>query len=265
MVILDRFDLSGRSAIVTGAGSGLGRAMAIALAQAGADIVGVGRRREVLEESRGMVEALGRRFLVHPTDVTDSAQVNAMVAHAIAEMGRIDILINNAGGGGSGAGKSLPELTDEDWHSGIDSNLTSAFYCTRAIVPHMLERGGGRIINVASSVGFRAMSGAWMYPIAKAGIVSLTRAIGFNYARDGIRCSCIAPGRFPFRATAETKRAIGERQVAGRIGEPDEIAAAAVFLSSPAADYLSGETLIIDGGVVAAGIIPFSMRPVVEG
>src|SRR5690606_12614403 len=130
--------------------------MALALADAGCDIVGVGRRREPIEETGEMVTAKGRRYFGRPgTDVTDSAQVNAMVGDAIREMGRINILINNAGLGGSGRGKTLPELTDEDWQSGIASNLDSAFYCSRAIISHMLDNGGGRIINITSGWGFR--------------------------------------------------------------------------------------------------------------
>ena len=264
-MIREKFDLSGKTAIVTGAGSGLGRATALALSAAGCDIVGAARRREPLEESKGMVEEQGRRFLVAPCDATDSEQVNAMVAQAIEQYGRIDILINNAGGGGAGRGKTLPELTDEDWHQGIDTNLTTAFLCSRAIVPHFLEQGGGRIINVTSGWGFRGGRGNFMYSIAKGGVIQLTKALAMTYAHDNIRCTCIAPGLFPYRADDERREQAGSMQPIGRVGEVDEIGAAAVFLASDASDYMSGETVLIDGGAIAGGLIPAGIVPVAEG
>ena len=264
-MILDKFDLSGKTAIITGAGTGLGQAMAIALAEAGCDIVGAARRREPLEESRQLVEDRGRRFLVVPTDATDSSQVNAMVARAIEEYGRIDILINNAGGGGVGRGTTFTELTDEDWHRGIDNNLTTAAYCSRAIVPHFLEHGGGRIVNVTSGWGSRGGRNNFMYSIAKGGVIQLTKALAMTYARDGIRCTCIAPGLFPYRSPEEMRKEAGERQPIGRVGDAEEVGALAVFLCSEASDYMSGETVRIDGGALAGGVIPAGIAPVVEG
>jgi NAD(P)-dependent dehydrogenase (short-subunit alcohol dehydrogenase family) len=177
MTISDKFNLSGNAAIITGAGSGLGREMALALADSGCDIFAVGRRVEPLEETGEMVRERGRNFGWRSTDVMDSSEVNAMVAEAIEQMGRVTVLINNAGLGGSGRGKTLPELTDEDWHSGMESNLSSAFYCSRAVVPHLLENGGGRIINVTSGWGFRGGRGNFMYSIAKGGVIQLTRRV----------------------------------------------------------------------------------------
>ena len=264
-MIREKFDLSGKTAIITGAGSGLGRAMALALSAAGCDIVGAARRREPLEESQGMVQENGRRFLVVPCDAADSEQVNAMVAQAIAEFGRIDILINNAGGGGAGRGKTLPELTDEDWRQGMDTNLTTAFFCSRAIVPHFLEQGGGRIINVTSGWGFRGGRGNFMYSIAKGGVIQLTKALAMTYARDNILCTCIAPGLFPYQADEERREQAGSMQPIGRVGEVDEIGAAAVFLASDASEYMSGETVLIDGGAIAGGLIPAGIVPVAEG
>jgi len=264
MPILDRFDLSGRTAIVTGAGSNLGREMALALAEAGADIVGVGRRPEPLEETGALVRERGRRFLGRPTDVTDSAEVNAMVASAIAEFGTIEILVNNAGGGAAGRGKTLPELTDEDWHLGIDTNLTSAFFCSRAIIEHFVEHDHGRIINVTSGWGFRGARDRYMYPISKAGVISLTKALAMSYARANVRSSCIAPGAFPHELTPEVENRAG-LQPAGRFGRMNEIGPLAVFLASDAAEYLSGETVLIDGGAIAAGVTPAGIAPVVPG
>jgi 2-dehydro-3-deoxy-D-gluconate 5-dehydrogenase len=264
--ILDQFDLSGQAAIVTGSGTGLGREMALSLAEAGCDIVGVGRRAEPLEEVGELIRKMGRRYLAcSGTDVTDSAQVNDMVERATREMGRVTVLINNAGLGGSGRGKTLPELTDEDWHSGIDSNLSSAFYCSRALVPHLLEHGGGRIINVTSGWGFRGGRNNFMYSIAKGGVIQLTKALAMTYARDNIRASCIAPGLFPKSEDEELLKQLGERQPAGRIGFLREMGPLAVFLASPAADYLSGETVLMDGGAIAAGLTPAGIVPRAEG
>lgn len=266
MGILEQFDLSGQCAIITGAGTGLGRQMALHLAEAGADIVGVGRRAEPIEDVGEEIRAKGRRYLgISGCDVTDSARVNEMVAQATAEMGRVTILINNAGLGGSGRGKTLPELTDEDWQSGIASNLDSAFYCSRAIVPHLLEQGGGTIINITSGWGYRGGRNNWMYPVAKGGVIQLTKAIAMTYARDNIRAACIAPGLFPKTEEEEILTGLGEKQPAGRIGFLKEIGPLAVFLASPSASYLSGETVLIDGGAIAAGITPAGLVPRAEG
>lgn len=266
MGILDQFNLNGQCAIITGAGTGLGREMALSLADAGCDIVGVGRRAGPIEEVGEIIKGKGRRYLgITGCDVTVSAQVNDMVKQAVAGMGRITVLINNAGLGGTGRGKTLPELTDEDWLSGIDSNLNTAFYCTRAIVPHMLEQGGGRIISVTSGWGFRAGRNNWMYPIAKGGVIQLTKAIAMTYARDNIRASCIAPGLFPKTEDAAVLTEMGPKQVAGRIGFPREMGPLAVFLSSPASDYLSGATVLMDGGAIAAGLLPAGVIPHAEG
>ena len=261
--ILDRFDLSGRTAIVTGAGSNLGREMALALAEAGADIVGVGRRPEPLAETGALVEARGRRYLARPTDVTDSTAVNAMAAEAIEAFGSIEILLNNAGGGGAGQGKTLAEVTDAEWHAGIDTNLTSAFFCSRALIEHFVERDCGRIINVTSGMGYRGGRLQWAYPIAKGGVMQLTRALAMNYARENIRSTCIAPGFFPHEMTAEVERRTG-LQASGRLGRLEEIGPLAVFLASEAAEYMSGETVLIDGGAIAAGVTPAGMTPVFE-
>ena len=260
MAILDQFDLSGKTAIITGAGSNLGREMALAMAEAGADIVGTGRRPEPLEETGELVRAKGRRYLARPTDVTDSSAVEALMAEAIAEFGRIDILVNNAGGGSAGRGKTLPEHTDEDWYAGIDANLSSAFFCARAIVPHFIEQGGGRIINITSGWGFRGGRNQFMYPIAKAGVISLTKCLAMTYARDGVRVSCIAPGAFPHELGPETEQR-GAMQAAGRFGRMEELGPLSVFLASDASEYVTGETILIDGGAIAAGVTPAGLVP----
>ena len=264
-MILDKFRLDGKAAIVTGAGTGLGRAMALAMADAGCDIYGAARRLEPLNETKARVEAKGRRMEVRSTDVTVSAEVNEMVADAIERFGRIDILINNAGITERGRGKTLPELDDEDWRVGIDVNLTSAFYCSRAVVEHMVANGGGRIINITSGWGFRGGKNNFMYSVAKGGIIQLTKALAMTYAREGIRATCIGPGLLPKEIPQEVRERMNPMQPIGRVGWSRDLGAVAVFLASEASDYVSGETILVDGGAIAAGVLPAGVAPEAEG
>jgi NAD(P)-dependent dehydrogenase (short-subunit alcohol dehydrogenase family) len=264
-MILDKFDLSGKTALVTGAGTGLGRAMALAMADAGADIYGAARRMEPLEETKALVEAKGRRMEIRSTDVTVTSEVNAMVEDSIARFGRIDTLINNAGITSRGRGKTFAELDDEDWRVGIDVNLSSAFYCSRAIIDHMVESGGGRIINLASGWGMRGGRNNFMYSIAKGGVIQLTKALAMTYARDNIRCTCIAPGLIPKGIDLNLREQRNGFQPVGRVGWPREMGPLAVFLASEASDYMSGETVLLDGGSIAGGLLPAGYAPEVEG
>src|SRR5690242_12581036 len=154
-MILDSLKLDGKVAIITGASQGLGQAMALKFAEAGADIVAASRTQAKLEDTAAEVRKLGRKCLVVPTDVTDSAQVNAMVAAAAAEFGHLDVLVNNAGGGDESLGKRLEEITDAQWRRGLDTNLTSQFYGCRAVIPFMVKQNRGKIINLASGYGLR--------------------------------------------------------------------------------------------------------------
>ena len=164
--------LQGKVAIITGGGTGLGRAMARALAEEGADVVVAARRVAPIEETAQEIRSIGTRGLAISTDVTDSAQVNGMVERAMAEMGRIDILINNAGIVRGERPVEVWDITDEMWREGIDVNLTSAFYCSRAVGKYFVERRQGKIINVGAGMGFRGIRNNIMYPTAKNGIVA---------------------------------------------------------------------------------------------
>jgi NAD(P)-dependent dehydrogenase (short-subunit alcohol dehydrogenase family) len=259
------FDYSGKTVLITGAGTGLGRAMSLALADCGADIVGAARRLEPLQETKAMVEETGRKCLVSTCDVRDSGQVNDMISNAIKAFGRIDILINNAGVGEAGRGKTLLELTDEEWHSGIDTNLSSAFYCSRAMIPHFLENGGGRIINLTSGWGYRARRDLYMYSIAKGGIIQLTKCLAVSYARDNIYVTCIAPGSVPTQITEDEIPAAAANQPMGRVGVGGDISSAAVFLCSDFSNYMTGETILVDGGAIAGGLTPAGIEPRAEG
>ncbi len=196
-MILDSFALDGKVAIITGAGRGLGRAMALRLANCGADIAAAARTVSQLEETAEGVRKLGRRCLITPTDVSVSEQVNAMVAAAVNEFGRVDVLINNAGGGEDQLGKPLDKITDTEWRRGIDVNLSSQFYCARAVIPQMVGQKHGKIINIASGYGLRGEKHNYMYACAKGGVIQLTRSLALTYAEHNIQTNCIVPGIFP--------------------------------------------------------------------
>jgi NAD(P)-dependent dehydrogenase (short-subunit alcohol dehydrogenase family) len=260
-MILDKFKLDGKVAIITGAGRGLGRAMAVRFAGCGADIVAASRTVAQLEETAALVRNLGRKCLIVPTDVADSAQVNEMVAAAITEFKQIDILINNAGIGEDAFGKRIEQISDEEWHHGIDVNLSSQFYAARAIVPHMVARQRGKIINVASGYGLRGGKHNYMYACAKGAILQLTRSLALTYAEYGIQVNCIVPGIFPHNEAMMKFFKGGKFIPIGRPGRDEDVGPLAVFLASTASDHINGELIIIDGGGLAGGIIPTGVIP----
>lgn len=261
--MLETLSLDGQVTIVTGGGTGLGRAMVMALARAGSDIVIAARRKEPMEEVAGLVRDIGRRALVIPTDVTDSGQVRTMVLTAIKEFERIDVLINNAALLGAPR-TPIWEMTDEEWRYGIDANLTGAFYCSRAVARHMADRRRGKIINVSSGFGVRGGRDMYTYTCGKGAIFQLTRTLGLSLAKYGITSNTIAPGFIP---TRETERTTGmplrsaEFTPIGEFPKPIDIGPVAVFLASAASNYMSGESIFIDGGGLAGGFAPTNYSP----
>jgi NAD(P)-dependent dehydrogenase (short-subunit alcohol dehydrogenase family) len=249
MAILDRFRLDGKTAIVTGASAGLGAAIASGLAEAGADVALGARRAERLRDIERKIEADGRRAISVATDISDPAACQALVDAAVAEFGRLDILVNNAG-----VGTAVPALkeTPEGFRSVIDVNLLGTFWMAQAAARAM-DRGGS-VINITSimawlSVGMPQAS----YMASKAGLIGLTRDLAQQWTgRRRIRVNAIAPGIFETELTghffSELLDVQGPRIPAGRPGEPAEIAAAVVFLASDASSYITGETLVVDGG-----------------
>jgi len=250
--------LDGRVAIVTGGGTNLGKAMSHALARAGADVVLAGRTPATIEETASEVRKIGRRSITIPTDVTDSRQVDNLITQTLKEFGKVDILVNNAGvarGIEPSPRDPAPkepgpiwELTDEMWHHAIDTNLTGAFYCCRAVSKWMIEQKSGKVINISSTAGLRAARSLFTYCSAKAGLIMFTKTLAITWARDNIQVNCIAPGIF---RTAEIDPSIAKLQASfipmGRCGEPREIGPLAVFLASEASNYITGECFVVDG------------------
>jgi NAD(P)-dependent dehydrogenase (short-subunit alcohol dehydrogenase family) len=260
-MILDNLSIAGKVAVVTGAGRGLGRAMALKLASCGADIVAASRTASQLEETAERVRELGRRCLIAPTDVAVSEQVDAMVAKALGEFGRIDVLVNNAGGGEDQLGKPLDQITDTEWHRGIDVNLSSQFYCARAVIPHMVGRKRGKIINVASGYGLRGEKHNYMYACAKGGVIQLTRSLALTYAEHNVQTNCIVPGIFPHNERLMKFFKGGKFIPIGRVGYDYDLGPLAVFLSSDASNHVNGQLIVIDGGGLAGGIAPTGVFP----
>ena len=251
--------MDGRVAVITGGGTGIGRASALVLAERGADIVLAGRRLEPLESTGGEIEALGRRALAVSTDVTDADQCRALIDNTVAEFGRLDVLMNNAGGGET---KALMKWTDDEWRQVLDLNLSSAWYLSRAAAKPMIEQKKGAIVNISSGAGLLAMPQAPIYGAAKAGLQNLTGSMAAAWTRKGVRVNCIACGavRTP-GLEADAKRQgfdidmIGQTNGSGRIAEPDEIGYGVLFFASDASSYCSGQTLYMHGGPGPAGSV----------
>src|SRR5579863_406031 len=260
-MILDSFKLDGKVALITGSGRGLGRAMAIRFANCGADVVAASRTVSQLEETAAEVRKIGRKCLIVPTDVSRSDQVNAMVAAAVKEFGRIDVLINNAGAGEDSFGKPIEQISDDEWRRGIDNNLSSQFFCARAAIPHMVKVKRGKIINVASGYGLRGGKHNYMYACSKGAVLQLTRSLALTYADNNIQTNCIVPGIFPHNEAMMRFFKGGKFIPMGRGGDDMEIGPLAVFLASEASNHVNGEMIIIDGGGLAGGIVPTGVAP----
>jgi gluconate 5-dehydrogenase/2-deoxy-D-gluconate 3-dehydrogenase len=267
-MVLESLSLAGKVAIVTGGGGGLGTAMSLAMAKAGADIVIADKRLPAAELTAERVNALGRKALAIATDVTDSRQVNDMADRTFAEFGKVDILVNNAGL--DVAFKPITEITDEEWRHGMDTNLSGAFYCSRAAVKFMQAQKSGKIINIASGFGFRGGRNYFIYSAAKAGVISLTQTLALSLAEDNIQVNCIAPGlfwTFQTRGDAaqieEAKRMRGRFIPMGRVGEPEELGPICVFLASDASSYMTGAVISPDGGSLASGFAPTGIAPII--
>ena len=246
------FDLSGRVAAVTGANTGIGQGIALALAQAGADVALVGRTPA--EETAAHIRALGRRAEIVPADLSTIAPVTGVVDAVVEGLGKLDILVNNAG---IIRRADAVDFTEEDWDAVIDTNLKSVFFLCQAAGRHMLARGSGKIINIASMLTFQGGIRVPSYTASKSGVGGLTKLLANEWAAKGVNVNAIAPGYIATNNTAALQadeardRAIRERIPAGGWGRPEDLGGAAVFLASDAARYVHGHILAVDGGWLA--------------
>lgn len=259
--MLEGFDLSGRVALVTGGGTGIGKCITRLLAERGADVAISSRNAERLETTATQIaDATGRKIKAFPANVTDAEAVAAMIEEIVSEFGRLDILINNAGKSSfSGFSKMPPAMWDKD----IALNLNAAFYCSHAAIPHLKAGGHGAIVNISSQAGITGTPGCGAYSTAKAGLQMFTRVAASEWGSSNVRVNCVAPGMtatdlaqagwaktgFDAQAASETAFALK------RPGKPQEVAQAVVFLASDAASYITGETLAVNGGPGAKGMI----------
>jgi len=260
---LPEYDITGKVAFVTGAGRGICKGIAEVLAEAGADVAINARTMKYLEPTaKEIAKTTGRRVLPVPADLTKSAEVQRAVDLVMAEFGRIDILVNGVGDSlkrplipRPGTDDPKQPISDEDLHFIIDLNLTHALMCTRAVAPQMMARGAGKIINISGIGAIKGGTERVVYATSKTGISGFTRAQAFEWAKTGVRMNCIAPGLFPdFSAPESAGERMSEEQYSrvvpmGRPGKFREVGLLALYLASPASDYMIGQTLYIDGGM----------------
>jgi NAD(P)-dependent dehydrogenase (short-subunit alcohol dehydrogenase family) len=249
-----RFDLSGKVALITGGSKGLGKAMARGLAEAGADIAISSRHEEELRPAlEEILAGTSRKGCYLVADLGQREQTKRLAEQALARMGRIDILINNAGSNKVG---QVDQVTDADWDAILELNLNSVMTLTRALVPGMKQRRWGRIIHISSIMGYVSKEGRNIYSATKTALIGLARSEALDLGSFNVTVNCIAPGPFltdlPGKILSDAeKQAFASRTALGRWGEPEELIGPALFLASDAASYVTGTTLVVDGGYLA--------------
>lgn len=252
-----QLQLNDRVAVVIGGTSGIGRAIAHGLARAGADVVCTSRRTEQVEAAAAEIESLGRRTIRVASDVSDKASLENLLSASVSKLGKVDILVNSAG-----RTKREPTLNvdEETWNGIMETNLTGTLRSCQVFGRHMIENGYGRIVNIASLSTFVSLFEVAAYAASKAAVASLTKSLAIEWAKNGVNVNAIAPGVF---RTALNEKLLDEsergrefltRTPMGRFGKVEELAGAAVFLSSEAASFVTGEVLVVDGGFLASGV-----------
>jgi len=250
-------DLSGKTAVVIGGTSGIGHAIALGLADANADVVPTSRRSDLVAQTASEIRARGRRSMCRSSDVLDRASLAQVLADAIEAFGKVDILVNCAG-----QTKRAPTLDfpESDWNAILETNLTGTLRAAQVFGRHMLERGYGRIINIASLASFVSLYEVAAYAASKAAVASLTKSLAIEWGWRGVCVNAIAPGVFPTDLNrtllegTERGREFLTRIPMKRFGNVNELCGAAVFLASDAASYVNGEVLVVDGGILASGV-----------
>ncbi|HAU31588.1 MAG: 3-oxoacyl-(Acyl-carrier-protein) reductase [Desulfotomaculum sp. 46_296] len=243
--------LNGKKAVVTGASRGIGRAIAISLAESGADVlVNYTNDAEAAEKVCSDIKKLGRQAIAHRANVADPEQASSMIQFAVKQLGRVDILVNNAG---VTRDNLVVSLRDEDWDSVLSINLKGAFNCVRAVIRPMLKAKWGRIINISSIIAYTGNVGQANYAASKGGLIAFTKSVAQELGSRKITVNAIAPGYIETDMTQSLPEAFREKMLSrialGRLGRPEEIGSAAVFLASDAASYITGQTIIVDGGM----------------
>ena len=254
---MSMFDLSGKVAVVTGGNGGIGLGMATGLARAGASLALVGRNADKSAQAVASLQALGAKAIAVEADVTDEAQVNAMVDKVASELGSLDILINNAG---TNIRKRPEELALQDWNTVINTNITSAFICSKACYPHMKKAGAGKVLNNGSMMSIFGAPWAPAYAASKGAMVQFTKSLATAWAADNIQVNCFLPGWIDTEMTVKARDQIDglyqrvlDRTPAERWGRPEDFEGIAVFLSSGASDFVSGTAIPVDGAFSVMG------------
>ena len=244
--------LRDKVALITGGGTGIGRGIALAMSACGARVVLASRNRPHLDEAAADISARGGRALGVATDVREPRQVDAMLAAAVEAFGRVDILVNNAAGNFLASAR---RITPGGWRALVDTTLNGTFYCSRAVGEHMIERRGGRIVNITATLHFKGSPGLMAATAAKAGVEAMTKTLALEWARYGILVNAIAPGPIYTPGANQhlwSNRAFHDKVRSGvplgRFGAVEDVANLAVYLASPAGDYITGATLVVDGG-----------------